>query len=114
MKLTPKKKLKPGKTVKTVKTKAADAGMKELKKFLAQSREADDGFIRWQAGKTQEFLAQLEAKKITKRQFTQYMQDIRRMAELDALKCSIWKKARLQDFADSLSRLVMQAVMAAM
>jgi hypothetical protein len=92
-------------------TNAGDLLKGELNKFLQMAKTDSEDFIKRQGEKMELYLNQLAAGKITKDQFEGYINDIKDLTEMQALKMSVAAKARVQSLVKGITDLIINGLL---
>jgi hypothetical protein len=90
-----------------LKGEAADLLKGELGKLLTEAKADTDGFVRRQAEKTELYLNQLAAGRISEQQAQSYLQDIKDLTALQELKMSVAAKASAQRLVKGIEDLIL-------
>jgi len=83
----------------------------ELIDLVKTSIADGDEFISKQGTKMRRYLQQLADGKITKSEFELYMEDLKNLLELEALRLAVAAKARAQRIADGIQSLVLDSLL---
>jgi len=83
----------------------------ELIALVKDTRKDQESFIKRQGEKLELYLNQLATGKITKEQFEGYVQDIKDLTEMQALKMSVAAKTRAQRLAKNIQRLIIDSLL---
>ena len=83
----------------------------ELIALVKDTKKDEEDFIKRQGEKLELYLSQLAAGKITKEQFEGYVQDIKDLTEMQALKMSVAAKTRAQRLAKNIQRIIIDSLL---
>ncbi len=95
-----------------IKDEAGTLAKGELIGLIADAGKDKEEFIRKQSQKVQRYLEQLAAGEITKDQFVGYMEDIRDLTQMQALKLAVDAKARAQKLASGIEEMIINKLVA--
>ena len=91
-----------------------DAGIlakDELKDLVKDAKSDSEEFIKRQGEKLERYLNQLAEGTITPNQFKGYMNDIKKLTEMEALKMSVVVKVRAQNLAKGIVKLILEGLL---
>jgi hypothetical protein len=84
----------------------------ELINLVKTTRDDSEEFLKRQGEKLELYLKQLAVGEITKKQFAGYVEDIKALTEMHALKMSVAAKARAQKLAWQIGDLILNKLVA--
>jgi hypothetical protein len=82
----------------------------ELKNLILNAKADSNLFIKKQGGKIERYLNQLASKKITKKRFKAYMEDIRDLTAMEQLKMRAAAKAGAQRLVNGIEELILNGL----
>ena len=83
----------------------------ELESLVFEAKADRNEFIKKQGVKLERYLNQLASGKITEEQFLSYMEDIRDLTKMQALKMRVAAKASAQRLAAGIEKLIINGLM---
>jgi hypothetical protein len=82
----------------------------EMKRVVSDAKTDSDEFIKKQGVKLERYLNQLASGKITPKQFKGYMEDVRDLTEMQALKMRVAAKASAQRLVAGIEDLILNGL----
>jgi hypothetical protein len=107
----PLREIKWEKFVDNLKDESGRLAKAELKAFILDAKTDSNEFIQKQGRKIERYLNQLASKKITKKQFRGYMEEIRDLTAMEEFKLRAAAKAAAQRLVAGIEDLILNGLM---
>ncbi len=83
----------------------------EIKGLVNTAKDDAESFIKEQGEKLERYLDQLTNGLITKKQFEGYVFDMKSLTEMESLKMKVAAKARAQNLAEGIKKLIIDGLL---